>query len=663
MQNVTRALAFLSLLSGPGAAFAQSPDRESLEEVLIFGRAEQWVGRAEAASEGAVGGADLSVRPLLRVAELLEAVPGLIAAQHSGSGKANQYFLRGFNLDHGTDFTTYVDDTPWNLRTHGHGQGYLDVNGLIPETVSRIDYRKGTYRADTGDFSMAGASFMTTVDRIEPFVALEGGDYGWTRAAGGGTRRVGNGDLTVAGQWKTYDGPWQLAENLQHESFWAKYATQAGGADLELTSSIYHATWDPTEQIPERAIGTAVCADRFCALDPTATGETLRWIGTARLRGEGWRATVYGQYYDWEMASNPTYDFQINQFDKRWIAGGRYERLFELSSSLNLSAGTEVRYDDIRNVGVEHTEGGVFVEPISQHSATEGSIGVYSEAGWRPLEKLRLMGGLRADRYEFDVTAKREGLAEGSDHSSQLSPKLGAAYEVTRAMELYANWGRGFHSNDARGVVDRETPVPGLVRGTGYEAGARFEVGPVKLTVKQWWLDLSSELKFVGDSNSVEPGAATRRRGYELVGFWRPVSWFAVDAVWTGSHARYRNSPGEEFVAGAVEEAGELGFSAHHEAWEASARVRYLGPYPLIEDDSLRAGSEVTTNIRLAWKHQRFSLYGEVLNLFDEKGKDIVYYYESNIPGLDPPGEQIEGRMSRAAEPRTVRVGLKYTIL
>src|SRR5258706_1511042 len=158
----------------------QAPAKaEELQEIVVFGRAEQLIGKAAAASEGTVGGADLSVRPMLRVAELLEAVPGLIAAQHSGSGKANQYFLRGFNLDHGTDFTNYVDGVPWNLRTHGHGQGYLDVNGLIPEVVERIDYRKGPYRADVGDFSLAGASFLTTDARLyAPLVSAELGPYG-----------------------------------------------------------------------------------------------------------------------------------------------------------------------------------------------------------------------------------------------------------------------------------------------------------------------------------------------------------------------------------------------------------------------------------------------------------------------------------------------------
>src|SRR6187431_2462602 len=191
-------LALLALSNVASAA-------DNLEEVVVFARGEQQIGKAAAASEGAVGGADLSVRPLLRVAELLEVVPGMIAVQHSGSGKANQYFLRGFNLDHGTDFANYIDDVPMNLRTHGHGQGYLDVNGLIPEVVERVDYRKGPYRADVGDFSLAGASYLHTADRLEaPFIAAESGQYGWQRLAGGGTFDAADGELTLAAQVKSY---------------------------------------------------------------------------------------------------------------------------------------------------------------------------------------------------------------------------------------------------------------------------------------------------------------------------------------------------------------------------------------------------------------------------------------------------------------------------
>jgi outer membrane receptor protein involved in Fe transport len=631
-----------------------------LEEVVVFARGEALIGKADAASEGAVGGADLSVRPLLRVAELLEAVPGLIAVQHSGSGKANQYFLRGFNLDHGTDFTTVIDDVPMNMRTHGHGQGYLDVNGLIPEVIDRIDYRKGTYRADIGDFSMAGSSFMTTIRDITPFIALEDGAYGWRRAAGGTSLDVGEGKLMGVAQWKTYDGPWELPEDLQHQSMWAKYVRPLGSNTLEFSLSGYHAQWRPTEQIPERAIGTSVCEDAFCALDPTATGETLRWIGAARLLGDGWRASLWAQYYDWHMLSNATYDFQINQFDRRWIGGGRYQRELQLSDTLSLTAGVETRYDDIGNVGLQHTEAGRALEDISRVAVNESSAGAYAEAQWEPIDRMRVTAGLRADYFDFDVRARLPGLDAGSANDSAVSPKIAAAYRINPNIELYANWGRGFHSNDARGVVNTVTPVQGLSKGEGEEVGARFEFGAFNITTTYWWLSLDSELHFVGDSNSVEPGPATDRRGYEVVAFWRPLSWVAVDAVWTGSRARYVDSPDGTYVAGAVENAGEFGVSLVRDVWEASVRVRYLGKYPLIEDNSLRADAETGVNVRAAWKPGRVTVYAEVLNILDEDGKDIVYFYGANVAGLDPPGEQVEGRVSRAEEPRTLRVGVKY---
>src|SRR5690606_35744120 len=205
------------------------------------------------------------------------------------------------------------------------------------------------------------------------------------------------------------------------------------------------------------------------------------------------------------MLSDPTYDFQIEQSDRRWTLGGRVERNLVQRADLELDVGGELRYDDIGKVRLDHTDDGVFVENISDNAVQETSAGVYAEATWLPTDRLRVLAGLRGDVYDFDVAARTAGSAAGSERDSQISPKLGAAWAATSDVELYANWGRGFHSNDARGVVNRESPVPGLVEGTGYEAGARFEIGDLTLTTAYWWLDLDSELVFVGDSNSVEP--------------------------------------------------------------------------------------------------------------------------------------------------------------
>lgn len=670
------AMVLLPLIGFSQVNPASSTDavKQSLEEVVVFGRGEELIGKAATASEGEVGGDDLLVRPMLRVADLLEAVPGLIAAQHSGSGKANQYFLRGFNLDHGTDFTSYIDDVPWNFRTHGHGQGYLDVNGLIPEVVERIEYRKGPYRADNGDFSMAGASLMTTIDQLNrPFVAIESGQYGWGRVAGGGTTQVGEGVLTALGQYKTYDGPWALKENLQHESVWGKYSQPTEYGMLKISLSGYHATWNPTEQIPERVIATPVCADEFCVLDATAQGKTTRWIADAQVLAPDWRATAYAQYYDWRMSSNPTYDFQIDQFDRRWIVGGRYERKLIASSLLQVTAGTELRYDDIGNVGVDHDQSGVFVENTSRNGVREGSVGLYSEATWKPIAALRLTGGLRGDYYNFDVRLRPGSGAIGAVNVGQSSdtnvaPKVGVAYAINDEVELYGNWGQGTHSNDARGVQRKDAQIKGLAIGTGYEGGARFEVGDFKVSAAYWWLNLSSELIFVGDDNSVEARGASKRHGYELVGFWRPQSWLAIDAVYTGSQARYNElTDGGYDIEGSVASAGEFGVAATKGAWEFSSRLRYLGGYPLLPDNSEQAEAETMLNLRLARKFVRITLYGEVLNVLNDTGKDIVYYYGTNVAGMDPTPDpnnldltRIDGRVSRAEEPRTIRLGLKY---
>ena len=641
----------------------------ALEEIIVFGRNSELVGTAKAASEGSVGGADLMVRPLLRVAELLEAVPGMVAVQHSGSGKANQYFLRGFNLDHGTDFSTYIDGVPWNLRSHGHGQGYLDVNGLLPEIVDRIDYRKGPYRADLGDFSMAAASFIRTIDRLDAdFLALESGQNGWGKLAAGMTSDFGEGALTAVGEFKTYGGPWQRDEDLEHISVWGKYFAPTDFGSVSFTLSGYEGDWHPTEQVPERVIGSSVCPDEFCSLDPTAGGNTRRWIAGTQMTAAGWDASAYLQYYDWHMQSNPTYDAQINQFDRRVTAGGRYNRSVIEGFDLELDVGAEFRYDDIGPVGVDENDSGRFVANIGNNDIAETSLGVYAESAWRPTPDLRVLAGLRADHYDFDVSARTPNSFAGGESDHLVSPSLGLAYTASNRVELYASWGRGFHSNDARGVIDPVEPVAGLAPGTGYEGGARFEIGDVKLTTAYWWLNLDSELIFVGDSNSVEPRGASKREGYELTLFWQPVGWLGIDAVYTANQARYVDNPDGAFVEGSLENAGQIGFSVIRDRWEAALRIRHMGPYALTPDNAHRAGENTTVNLRGSYGVGPVMFYAELFNLLDNDGKDIVYFYEAYVEGFDPPGLGAEDidcgvtncRMSRVTEPRTLRLGAKW---
>ncbi len=658
MQWKIMAAGMIAAHAVPALAETEAPKAE----IIVFGRGEAKIGVAQAASEGSVAGSDLLVRPLLRVAELLEAVPGMVAAQHSGSGKANQYFLRGFNLDHGSDFTTYIDGVQMNFRSHGHGQGYLDLNGLIPEIIAREDFRKGPYRADGGDFALAGAAYMKTIDGFDrPWMSVEGGSYGSRRIAAGGTiKGFGPGELTLVAQAKAYDGPWEEPEHLRHYAGFAKYRAGA----VEATLHAYRATWRPTEQIPERIVGSPVCADMFCSPDPSARGATTRLVGNVAVTQADWRANGYAQYYDWSMYSNPTYadpdggSAQIRQYDRRWIIGATAEKRWSLGSTLDFGVGTEDRYDHIGNVGVSRTADRAFLSSLGRYHVEELSLALYGDVTWRPLPDLRVTGGLRGDHYRYAVRARdaaAAALGEGKGSDSLLSPKASLAYRVAPALELYANWGRGFHSNDVRGAVNVDTPVPVLVRGTGKELGGRVQIGSASLTATYWWLDVGSELRFVGDSNAVEPTGASKRHGYEIVAFWRPLPWLALDGNYTASHSRYDNG---DRIPNAFENAASGGVAVVLGRWETSLRVRHLGPYPLIEDNSVRDKGSTVVNARGAWKGKRIELYGELLNIFDSRDKDIAYFYESYIPAFDMTGPQ-EGRLSRVVEPRTVRLGMK----
>lgn len=633
-------------------------------DIVVFGRGETKIGTATTASEGTISGADLLVRPLLRTAELLEAVPGMIAAQHSGSGKANQYFLRGFNLDHGSDFSTYIDGVQMNFRTHGHGQGYLDLNGLIPEIIAREDFRKGPYRADGGDFAMAGAAYMKTIDKFDrPWISAEAGSYAHRRFAAGGTvSGFGGGDLTAVAQFRVYDGPWQQPEKLRHYAGFLKYERPTGIGKLELTVHGYRGTWQPTEQIPERIIGSPICPNVFCSPDPTATGETTRFIANARLSGTGWRLNAYAQYYDWNMFSNPEYadaagaSAQIHQIDRRAVYGLTGEKDWALSDRLDVTVGTENRYDDIRRVGVQRTDGRRFVGSLGLYSVGEASAALYGSATWRPVERLRLIGGLRADYYHYAVRAldaEAAALGTGSGSSAIVLPKIQAAYRIGDHVELYAAWGRGFHSNDARGAVTT-TPVPLLVQGTGKELGARLQFNTFNMTATYWWLGLGSELRFVGDSNAVEPTSASKRHGYEIVAFWRPFPWLAIDGNYTASKARYDNG---DYIPNAFENAASAGISIIKGPWQVSVRLRHLGPYPLLEDNSQRDKGSNVVNLRGARKLGAFEIYAEALNLLNSRDKDIAYWYQSYIPSVD--AAPTEGRLSRVVEPRTIRAGVK----
>ena len=659
--------------------FAQSPADADANmgrgEIIVTGRATDLIGIARSASEGLVGKVDLEDRPIQRVGELLEVIPGFIATQHSGGGKANQYFLRGFNLDHGTDFAVFADGVPLNMRTHGHGQGYLDLNFLIPELIDTVSFAKGPYRAENGDFGTAGAARFKTVDRLDaPFARVEVGTSAYYRLVAAGSAKVGAGDLLIAGEARYDDGPFKLPQNLQLFSGFAKWTGPLAGGTLRASATGYHVDFRSPEQVPLRAIQSGLI-DRLGFLDSDLGGETTRIGGVLNWTDDAkapLNLLAYAHYYDFRLTSNFTYFLdnpvdgdEFEQRDRRTVLGGRIDKTFGniFGLPVDLLAGAEGRYDFIDRVGLYRTAARRVISTVRQDKVGEGSAAVFAEATIRPTSRIRIILGARGDTYRFDVDSQL-AVNSGKTSATIFSPKASLAWTPVDAVEVYGNYGRGFHSNDARGTsinIDPNTGaaadrVDALVAATGYEAGIRVKPLPgLTLTGTYWWLDLDSELLFIGDGGTTEAQGPSKRRGFELAGFYQPAPWLTIDAEFTKSMGRLTDLPrGADRIPGAIEEVAAAGFVAKQ--WRASfaMRVRHFGSYSLIEDNSVRADPLTVINARIGYRIGRIELAADLLNAFDAKDNEIEYFYASRLPG-EPVGG-IDDRHIRPIEPRQLRV-------
>jgi outer membrane receptor protein involved in Fe transport len=669
------AILLVATLAAPVAARAADDAAGSGKDIIVTGRASDLIGIASAASEGVVGKVDLEDRPIQRVGELLEVVPGFIATQHSGGGKANQYFLRGFNLDHGTDFAAYHDGVPINMRTHGHGQGYLDLSFIIPELIDTVSFAKGPYRAENGDFATAGAARFKTVDKLDaPLAKLEIGTSDYYRLVAAGSTALGAGDLLLGGEARYDNGPFALPQNLQLFSGFAKWTGPLAGGTLRASATAYHVDFRSPEQVPLRAIQSGLIG-RLGFLDSDLGGETTRVGGVLNWTDDAkapLNILAYAHYYDFRLTSNFTYFLdnpddgdEFEQRDRRKVIGGRIDKRFDSLFSLpvDLLVGAEGRYDFIDRVGLYRTAGRQVLSTVRQDRVGEGSVAFFAEATIRPTSRLRIILGGRADAYQFRIDSD---LAANSGRSSAtiVSPKASVAWTPTDAVEFYANYGRGFHSNDARGTsinIDPNTGgaadrVDALVAGTGYEAGVRIRpVRGLTLTGTYWWLDLNSELLFIGDGGTTEAQGPSKRRGFELAAFYQPASWLTIDAEFTKSRGRLTDLPtGANRIPGAIEDVAAGGFVAKYKQASFAMRLRHFGSYSLIEDDSVRADPLTVVNARIGYRIERVELAADLINAFNARDNEIEYFYASRLAG-EPVGG-IEDRHIRPIEPRQLRV-------
>jgi hypothetical protein len=642
------------------------------------------VGMAAAASQGAVTGTQIDQRPILRSGEVLETVPGLIVSQHSGEGKANQYYLRGFNLDHGTDFSTTVAGVPVNTPTGAHAHGYSDASFLIPELVSGVQFKKGPYFADEGDFSAAGAANINYVNQLEhPIVRGSGGSGGWGRLFGAASPRVGGGYLLGALEVNHNDGPWARPDDYRKVNGLLRYSRGDNRNGFSLTGMGYWADWDSTDQVPERAI-TEGLISRFGLIDASDGGKANRQSLAAEYQHSNGpaslRATGFLLHNSLNLFSNFTYFLddpdhgdQFEQAERRVAAGGRvtYRRLGHFFERHTESAiGVQLRSDWLDPVGLHRTEDRRRLSTTREDDVGQTMAAVYAQSEIEWTRTFRMTFGLRADRYQFSVTSDNP-LNSGDGSAGLLSPKFGAIFGPWSGTELYVNAGTGFHSNDARGAVTTVDPAGGdpvdrvtpLVRAKGAEIGLRtVRVRGLQSTVALWYLGIDSELLFVGDAGTTEPGRPSRRVGIEWTNYARLAPWMTVDADLAFTNARFTDSDSAgQQIPGALDRVISAGVSIEsHRAIFGSLRVRHFGPRPLIEDGSVNSKNTTIWNGEMGYRlSNRARLVVEAFNVFDAKVSDIDYYYASRLRGEAADG--VEDIHTHPALPRSARVGIQFS--
>lgn len=666
-------------LSFPLVLSAQESD--TLDEMVVTGKAENLLSQAATSSEGHADFLEIAQRPFARRSEILEVVPGMVTTQHAGGGKATQYFMRGFNLDHGTDFAVSVERMPINMRSHAHGQGYADLNGLLPELVKSVDYTKGTYTARNGDLSTAGSADFVLWEALPQGIAsVEIGEHNYSRMLLADSFTLGAGTLTLGGEWNTYDGPWEREENFQRWNGFARYFQGDEENSMSITAMGYGGEWDSSDQIPLRAVQNGSLG-LFGNLDDSNGGESQRHSLQFDLKTtkgtEVTRYSAYGVFYDLDLFSNFTYFLddpmrgdQFEQQEERVIFGGEIVREWQdrqlFGREAEFAAGFQTRHDLVNDIGLYKTERRERHNTVRVDDIYESSYGVFGESTVKWNSWFRTVAGVRADAFYFDVTSDNAANS-GDEWSGIVSPKLSAIFGPWNETELYVNLGTGFHSNDARGVnntVDPTTgdPLPGvdpLVRTIGGEFGVRTQVIPtLTSTLSLWWLDSDSELVYVGDAGLNEAGPGSRRFGIEWTNYWRPCDWVSVDGEIALTHARFRDVGADDRIPNSIPVMFSGGIAiGHEEGFFGSMRARAFVGRPLEESGDIEGKNTFTLNAQVGYRTKDWEVALECLNLLDREDNDIEYYYPSQLSTEAAPVDDIH---FHPAEPRMVRVKMTY---
>ena len=674
MTFIPRALAGILLLIFVGSAVAEeagSSARDSsspvLDEVVVTAQRLRLIGTATTASQGVVVNDELALLPAYRPGQLLETVPGLVVTLHSGEGKANQYLLRGYNLDHGTDLAVFVDGIPVNEPSHAHGQGYTDLNFLIPELATNIDYSKGPYYAREGDFSSVGAIHLNYLNNIPDQISLTDGTWGFERVFAAGSAALGSGNLLGALELQRYDGPWVTPGGQRKLNALLRYSEGDRQNGFTVTGSFYHGLWNNQTDIPERAIAQGLVS-RFGQLDPydrgiaqrgNLSGEYFAELGGGQLTANVFafknRLTLINDFT--HFLFDPVNGDQETQREDRDTAGGGVSYAHPaqfFGFATELAGGYQARYDFLTVSRIPSR----YALPIpavdnplgfSEYDRIRlGSNALYAQATTHWSDWFRTVVGLREDAQ----SGNDRGTNPGHAAQALVEPKGSLIFTPVPTTELYLSAGRGFHSDDLRGVnlaaATHAAAAPLIASQTGEEIGMREELFErrVALTFAVYNLDAQSEITYNPDIGMDSAGPGSHRLGYEVNLTYQALRWLEFYASYSQDRARFTTPfndgtghvgnylPNAPFATGSFTTyLKDLG------PWSGSLELRYLGGFPLSSDNVIQGSGyhEWNGDVRYDMGKGWGAAVG-VYNLLDTRANAMEYWYVDRLAGEPPAG-------------------------
>ncbi len=642
---------------------------EIATEIAVFGAVPR-----SASSSSTFRKEEFGKRIIEDTGDVLGVVPGLTVVQHAGGGKANQYLIRGFDADHGTDFAISFAGIPVNMVSHAHGQGYSDVNFLIPETLETIDVYKGPYFAELGNLATAGAAILGLREEFEDsFFKLEGGQFESGRVVLGLSPKVDWTRGFVVLESRYTNGPFVDPQAFKRFNIATRWSFDLSDSQvLSLLGTAYHGQWNQSGQIPLREV-KAGRLDRFGSVDPSEGGDSSRYNFSVTHQklwaNQALNSQFYLVHYDLDLFSNFTFFLNdslrgdgIKQSDNREIIGGHLQHHYhyDLGSVPSLlTVGLDYR-QDFADVGLLRQQERQVFNTLVNSRINEQDLGLYIQDEFQLKPTFKVILGLRHDRFRFDVEDRQGGGVQGVQHRQLTGPKVSLVYSPLedKGPEFYLNYGRGFHSNDARSVVSDPTGVA-LAAADGYEVGYR-QVFAKRLEIgfAYWLLDLEGELVFVGDEGTTELSGPTRRHGPEIETKWKinQYLWFDGEASYTWGHFRGTS----DVIARAPRFVATGGFHfTTVKGISGNVQLRHLGSHPLIETNSVQAEGYTVTDFYLQYPFsERWNGILSVQNLFGVEVKEAQTFFESQLAfETEPVGDN----HFNPGNPFTLRLGIEFT--